>query len=181
MGLGNVRFPPIHDTAAGFDPLPPFAGYGNHRSGRRNSRVNTAGSDIRRVPDVGPNHRRDCWADAFPRCLHPGQQQGRRFPSVRLEQPHSIRLRLVSGFFADSIQQIHSLRASGVISPQVARAPGWTCNASSKSPGRSWTTPPGMPRSPAIRLCRSAALCRQGVERLDRPGPRNVSEAPLAF
>ena len=33
-----------------------------------------------------------------------------------------MRLRLVSGFLADSIQQIHSLRASGVISSQVDSA-----------------------------------------------------------
>ena len=33
-----------------------------------------------------------------------------------------MRLRLVSGFLADCIQQIHSLRASGVMSSQVACA-----------------------------------------------------------
>ena len=35
-----------------------------------------------------------------------------------------MRLRRVSNFLADSIQQIHSLRASGVISSQVSRAFG---------------------------------------------------------
>lgn len=58
------------------------------------------------------------------RCGQPGQQHGRRFPSLRLEQPQLMRLRLVSGFFGDSIQQIHSLRASGVMSCQVASASG---------------------------------------------------------
>jgi hypothetical protein len=53
---------------------------------------------------------RACWNY---RWAHPGRQQGRRFPSLRLEQPHSIRRLLVSAFLADSIQHIHSLRASG--------------------------------------------------------------------
>jgi len=61
---------------------------------------------------------------ALLRCGHPGQQHGRLFPSLRFEQPQSIRLRLVSCFFADSIQQIHSFRASGVMSLQVASASG---------------------------------------------------------
>jgi hypothetical protein len=55
---------------------------------------------------------------------HPGQQQGRRFPSLRLEQPHSIRRLLVSAFLADSIQHIHSLRASGVISSHAVNTCG---------------------------------------------------------
>jgi hypothetical protein len=53
-------------------------------------------------------------------------------------------LRLVSGFFADSIQQIHSFRARGVMSIQVARAAGSSFSASFKSSGSAWTTPPGM-------------------------------------
>ena len=78
------------------------------------------------------------------RCVHPGQQQGRRFPSRRLEQPQLTRLRLVSNFLADWIQQIHSLRAKGVISFQVASAWGSSFSAPLNSSGRSWTTPPGM-------------------------------------
>lgn len=58
------------------------------------------------------------------RCEQPGQQHGLRFPALRFEQPHSIRLVLVSGFFADTIQHIHSLRASGVISSHVSKAFG---------------------------------------------------------
>ena len=64
-------------------------------------------------------------------------------PSARFEQPQSMRLRLVSGFFADSIQQIHSLRASGLISSQVASASGRSFSASCRSPGSSWNDAPG--------------------------------------
>src|SRR5437588_6217074 len=72
---------------------------------------------------------------------HPGQQQGRRFPSLRLEQPHAIRRLLVSAFLADSIQHIHSLRASGVMSSHAAKACGLDASAFLKSVGSSCTTP----------------------------------------
>ena len=68
--------------------------------------------------------------------------QGRRFPSLRLEQPHSIRRVLVSAFLADSIQQIHSLRARGVMSSHVSKAFGSEVSAFFRSAGSSWTTPP---------------------------------------
>jgi hypothetical protein len=73
--------------------------------------------------------------------VHPGQQQGRRFPSLRLEQPHSIRRLLVSAFLADSIQHIHSLRASGVISSHAVSTCGSDVSAFFKSGGTSCTTP----------------------------------------
>ena len=76
------------------------------------------------------------------RCGQPGQQQGLRFPSLRLEQPHSIRRVLVSAFLADSIQQIHSLRARGVMSSHVSSAFTSEVSAFFRSAGRSWTTPP---------------------------------------
>jgi hypothetical protein len=59
-----------------------------------------------------------------------------------LEQPQTIRCALVSGFFADSIQQIHSFRASGVMSSHVANALALAVSAFFRSAGRSWTTPP---------------------------------------
>jgi hypothetical protein len=55
-----------------------------------------------------------------------------------------IRFSRVSNFLADSTQHIHSLRASGVISPQAASAFGCEIKAAFKSPGKSWTTPPGI-------------------------------------
>ena len=51
----------------------------------------------------------------YPRCGHPGQQQGRRLPSISSSQVRRIRLARVSGFLADSIQQINSFLAKGVI------------------------------------------------------------------
>lgn len=51
----------------------------------------------------------------------PGQQQGRRFPSARSARALSIRRLRVSGFTADSIQQIHSLRAIGVMLSQATK------------------------------------------------------------
>src|SRR5438445_13322371 len=65
----------------------------------------------------------------------------RRFPSLRLEQPHAIRRLLVSAFLADSIQHIHSLRASGVMSSHAANACGLDASAFFKSAGTSCTTP----------------------------------------
>src|SRR5215475_11157193 len=81
-------------------------------------------------------------ADMPQRCGQPGQQQGLRFPSLRLEQPHSIRRVLVSAFFADSIQQIHSLRARGLMSSHVSNAFASEVSAFFRSAGRSWTVPP---------------------------------------
>jgi hypothetical protein len=46
---------------------------------------------------------------------------GTALPSLRLEQLHSIRFRLVSDFFAIGIQQIHSFRARGVMARPVAK------------------------------------------------------------
>lgn len=48
------------------------------------------------------------------RCGHPGQQQGRRLPRVISEQSLAICSLRVSAFLTDTLQQIHSLRASGV-------------------------------------------------------------------
>jgi hypothetical protein len=62
-------------------------------------------------------------------------------PSLRLSQPHSIRRLLLSAFFADSIQQIHSLRASGVMSSHAASTCGSDRRASRKSAGTLCTTP----------------------------------------
>jgi hypothetical protein len=88
-----------------------------------------------------------------------------------------MRLRLVSGFLADSIQQIHSLRASGVISPHVTSASESSFSASSRSSGRSWATPPGMLLLSVIRgseLC----LCEWPVFEYDNAGPQ-ARPAPM--
>jgi hypothetical protein len=57
-------------------------------------------------------------------CGQPGQQHGRRLPSCRFWVSCLILLTLVSDFFADMIQQIHSLRASGVRDFQIIKISG---------------------------------------------------------
>jgi hypothetical protein len=47
----------------------------------------------------------------------------------------------VSGFLTEITQQIHSLRASGVMSSHAARAAGSETRARRKSGGILWTTP----------------------------------------
>lgn len=75
------------------------------------------------------------------RCIQPAQQQGRRIPARSFDRPTSIRRCRVSGFLASRIQQIHSLRASGVISSQRACALGVSINALRQSAGTVCTTP----------------------------------------
>ncbi len=55
----------------------------------------------------------------LPLCPHPAKQHGRLSPLVSLSTNISSLLFLVSSFLADSTQHIHSLRASGVISPYI--------------------------------------------------------------
>ena len=78
-----------------------------------------------------------------PRCLHPGQQQGRRLPARRSSAIRTSLRARVSGFFAISIQQIHSLRASGVRSAQVTLRSEFSVSTARKSDGTLCTTPPG--------------------------------------
>lgn len=76
------------------------------------------------------------------RCEQPGQQQGRRFPSLSCEHSLSTCRRLVSSFLTEMVQQIHSLRASGVMSSQAASAFASDASAFRRSAGRLCTTPP---------------------------------------
>jgi hypothetical protein len=62
-----------------------------------------------------------------------GPTTGASFSILRLEQPHSIRRLLVSACLADSIQHIHALRASGVISSHSVNACGSDVSAFFKS------------------------------------------------
>lgn len=76
--------------------------------------------------------------------MQPIQQQGRRFPSA---SSVIVRLRwffLVSSVLTDMVQQIHSLRASGVICSQAAKAFGDEAKAFCKSAGSLWATPPAI-------------------------------------
>ena len=76
------------------------------------------------------------------RCGQPGQQQGRRIPSLSCEHSLSTCCRLVSSFLTEMVQQIHSLRASGVMSSQAASAFASNASAFRRSAGRLCTTPP---------------------------------------
>jgi hypothetical protein len=76
------------------------------------------------------------------RCEQPGQQHGRRIPSLSSEHTLSTCCRLVSSFLTEMVQQIHSLRASGVMSSQAASAFASDASAFRRSAGRLCTTPP---------------------------------------
>lgn len=75
----------------------------------------------------------------------PAQQQGRRIPPESLESAFSIRIFRVSSLLPDVTQQIHSLRASGVISPHTARAGGEAVRALRRSAGILCTVPDAIP------------------------------------
>lgn len=75
------------------------------------------------------------------RCVHPAQQHGRRIPPDIFEIAFSIRIVRVSANFPDVTQQIHSLRASGVISCQSASTFDDTEIACLKSAGNLWMVP----------------------------------------
>src|SRR6266700_2995904 len=75
------------------------------------------------------------------RCMQPSQQHGRRFPSSSSDRNRSMCWLLVSAFFGQSTQQIHSLRARGVRSSHAASAFGVAIKTRLKSIGTVWTTP----------------------------------------
>src|SRR6202047_5418013 len=78
---------------------------------------------------------------SFQRWGQPGQQQGRRIPSLSSVRTRSMCCLLVSGFLTEITQQIHSFRASGVISSHFARATGSEMRTFRKSGGTLCTTP----------------------------------------
>jgi hypothetical protein len=53
--------------------------------------------------------------------VHPAQQHGRLFPSKSSELTRFTCCFLVSDFLTDTTQQIHSFRASGVMSSQALK------------------------------------------------------------
>src|SRR3990167_2609885 len=67
--------------------------------------------------------------------MHPAQQHGLRIPPLSFESAFSIRIPLVSAFLPEMTQQIHSLRARGVISSHTARAAGAETSAFRRSSG----------------------------------------------
>src|SRR5438552_6007229 len=79
--------------------------------------------------------------NSFQRWGQPGQQQGRRIPSLSSVRTRSMCCLLVSGLLTEMTQQIHSLRASGVISRHFARATGSEMRTFRKSAGTACTAP----------------------------------------
>ena len=75
------------------------------------------------------------------RWMHPIQQQGRRLPSMSSCTVRSTWFFLVAGVFTSIVQQIHSLRASGVMLSQAASALGEAVSAFRKSVGSLCATP----------------------------------------
>lgn len=66
-------------------------------------------------------------------------------PLFNFESAFSIRIFLVSAFFPDIIQQIHSFRASGVMSSQIALISGLEIMAFCISAGTGCTVPLEIP------------------------------------
>ena len=73
------------------------------------------------------------------RCGQPAQQQGRRIPPLSLERAFWMRISLVSAFLPEVTQQIHSLRARGVMSSQIDCVALVEATAFRRSTGRVWT------------------------------------------
>ena len=88
----------------------------------------------------GPNHFFAFWL----RWGQPGQQQGRRMPSLSWVTRRSTCSFLVSSLLTIVTQQIHSFLASGVMSSQAASALVSERKAFRRSSGKSWTTPAEM-------------------------------------
>src|SRR2546421_4288228 len=76
------------------------------------------------------------------RWMQPSQQHGRRFPASRSDRNRSTCWLLVSAFFGQSTQQIHSLRATGVRVSHAARTFGLAIRTRLKSTAAGCSTPP---------------------------------------
>lgn len=75
------------------------------------------------------------------RCGQPAQQHGRRFPSKSSETTLCTWSLRVPGLLTEIVQQIHSFRASGVMSSHAASAFELEVRTSCKSAGTVCTTP----------------------------------------
>ncbi len=90
----------------------------------------------------GPSGR-DHYLPVRSRCVHPGQQQGRRWPSSSSSWVRRMRRSRVVSCLASSTQQMNSLRARGVMSRQASSAVWLEISALLRSRGSVCTTPPG--------------------------------------
>ena len=98
----------------------------------------------------------------FQRWVQPAQQQGLRIPPLSFESAFLMRIPLVSAFLPEITQQIHSLRASGVMSSHTARALGVAVIAFRRSAGIVCTVPPAIPLliiRPSYQIPKENLIC----------------------
>src|SRR3989440_12128267 len=107
--------------------------------------------------------------------MQPYQQQGRRMPSLSSVRTLSTCCLLVSGFFTEIAQQIHSLRARGVRSSHEALASASAARVFRKSSGKSWTTPPEI--SLLVIVIRLSYYTRASLARI--AGANGVFNVPV--
>ena len=121
--------------------------------------------------------------------MQPAQQQGLRMPLCILDLPTAMRFSLVSCFFADVTQHIHSLRARGVISCHMANMVLSAKIASRKSLGSVCSVPPGSCVLITVLyrtfLCKIYAVCWLVSSWLRTawliPIESTTTQAPVAF
>ena len=111
------------------------------------------------------------------RWAHPGQQQGRRWPSSNSSWVRRMRRSRVVSCLAASTQQMNSLRASGVMSVQASSAVGLAASALRRSAGSLCTTPPGS-RALPMRRRYPNDRGRSASRAVVTPGGRGVCQGP---
>src|ERR1700738_4751061 len=119
------------------------------------------------------------------RCLHPGQQQGRRCPSSSSSWVRRMRRSRVGGCLASRTQQMNSLRASGVRAFHAASAVALAISAVRRSVGILCATPPGTrwlitDHRNFVALLSPPCRCRQELVDEDRRKPLLVPFAAPA-
>ncbi len=113
------------------------------------------------------------------RCLHPGQQQGRRWPSSSSSWVRRMRRSRVVCRLASSTQQMNSLRAKGVMSFQASSAEALAISALRRSVGNSCDHPTGHSldaHEPIVRGAAHGASASALLIRLRSPVSSGVAD-----
>jgi hypothetical protein len=139
----DCRIRPMHPCRVRFGRC-----RGARRTEQRDRTMASNEAEVRSAPRAGllpgdRGDRSDSYLPVRSRCLHPGQQQGRRWPSSSSSSVRRMRRSRVTSCLASSTQQMNSLRARGVMSFQASSAVGLAISALRRSPGSLCTTPPG--------------------------------------
>ncbi len=115
------------------------------------------------------------------RCLQPGQQQGRRWPSSSSSWVRRMRRSRVVSCLASSTQQMNSLRAKGVMSFQASSAVALAISALRRSAGKSMHHPTGHSLAAHRPMVVSRGKLRFTIRFWDRPpAARCRREAPAS-